>query len=66
MASTFTGLASIPRCLTMKPRSNPDGTPKTHFLGLSLHWYAHKLAKVSERSAMKSSFVLVLTTTSLT
>jgi hypothetical protein len=34
MASTLVGFASMPR-LTMKPRSLPDGTLKTHFFGLS-------------------------------
>jgi hypothetical protein len=37
IASTFAGLASMPRCSTRKPRSNPEGTPKTHFVGLSFH-----------------------------
>jgi hypothetical protein len=35
MASTLAGFVSMPRWLTMKPRSLPDGTPKTHFSGLS-------------------------------
>ena len=29
MALTFVGLASMPRLLTMKPSSIPDGTPNT-------------------------------------
>jgi hypothetical protein len=37
IASTFAGLASMPQCPTMKPRSNPEGTPKTHLVGLSFH-----------------------------
>jgi hypothetical protein len=37
IASTFAGLASMPRCLTMKPRRNSEGTPKTHLVGLSFH-----------------------------
>jgi hypothetical protein len=35
MASTLVGFALMPRRLTMKPRSLPDGMPKTHFSGLS-------------------------------
>ena len=35
-AHIFAGLASIPRLDTMKPRSLPAGTLKTHFSGLSL------------------------------
>jgi hypothetical protein len=34
---TFAGLASMPQCLTIKPSSNPEGTPKTHLVGLSFH-----------------------------
>src|SRR6185369_1708926 len=37
MALTLVGLASIPRLLTMKPSSFPDGTPNTHLVGLSFH-----------------------------
>jgi hypothetical protein len=37
MAVIFTGLASIPRLLTMNPSNFPDGSPKTHLVGLSFH-----------------------------
>jgi hypothetical protein len=37
MAMIFTGLASIPQLLTMKPSNFPDGPPKTHLVGLSFH-----------------------------
>jgi hypothetical protein len=37
MAEIFSGLASMPRWLMMKPSSFPDGTPKTHLFGLSFH-----------------------------
>jgi hypothetical protein len=66
MASTFAGLASMPLCPTMKARSSPEGTPKTHFVGLSFHWNSHRLAKVSVRSVMSLSSTVVLTTTSST
>jgi hypothetical protein len=37
MAEIFSGMASMPRWLMMKPSSFPEGTPKTHLLGLSFH-----------------------------
>jgi hypothetical protein len=52
IASTLTGLASMPRCPTMKPKSNLEGTSKTHLVGLSFHWYSRRLEKVSVRSVM--------------
>jgi len=35
MVLTFSGLASIPRLLTMNPSSFPEGTPKSQLVGLS-------------------------------
>jgi hypothetical protein len=35
MADIFSGFASMPRWLMMKPSSLPEGTPKTHLFGLS-------------------------------
>jgi hypothetical protein len=52
IVSTFAGLASMPWCPTMKPRNNPEGTPKTHLVRLSFHWNSCRLAKASVRSAM--------------
>jgi hypothetical protein len=66
MAEIFSGLASMPRWLMMKPSSLPDGTTKTHLLGLSFKRYSRKDAKVSSRSAMSMSEFLVLTTMSST
>jgi hypothetical protein len=66
MVEIFSGLASMPRWLMMKPSSFPDGTPKTHLFGLSFQRYSRKDAKVSSRSAMSVSEFLVLTTTSST
>jgi hypothetical protein len=66
MVEIFSGLASMPRWLMMKPSSFPEGTSKTHLLGLSFHWYSRKDAKVSSRSAMSVSEFQVLTTTSST
>jgi hypothetical protein len=63
MAVIFTGLASISRLVTMNPSNFPDGTPNTHFLGLSFHLNFHKLLNVSSKSAIRSSGFLVLMTT---
>jgi hypothetical protein len=64
MAMIFIGLASIPRLLMMNPSNFPDGTPKTHLVGLSFHRNLHRLLNVSSKSALKSSEFLVLMTTS--
>jgi hypothetical protein len=37
MAEIFSGLALMPGWLMMKPSSFPEGTLKTHLLGLSFH-----------------------------
>jgi hypothetical protein len=66
MAMIFSGLASIPRLLTMNPSNFPDGTPNTHFVGLSFHQNFHKLLNVSSKSAIRSSGFLVLMTMSST
>jgi hypothetical protein len=52
IASTFAGLALMPRCPTIKPSNNPEGTPKMHLVGLGFHWNSRRLAKVSVRSVM--------------
>jgi hypothetical protein len=51
MAVIFTGLASIPHLLMMKPSNFPDGTPKTHLVGLSFHQNLRRLLNVSSKSA---------------
>jgi hypothetical protein len=55
MAVIFLGLDSMPRWLMMKPSNFPEGTPKTHLLGLSFHWYSRRGAKVSSRSVIGMS-----------
>jgi hypothetical protein len=55
MAEIFSGLASMPRWLMMKPSSFPDGTPKTHLFRLSFQRYSCKDAKVPSRLAMSVS-----------
>jgi hypothetical protein len=42
----------------------PAGTPKTHFSGLSFHWYRLRLLKTSCKSSMKFYEFSVLITTS--
>jgi hypothetical protein len=66
MAAIFSGLASMPHSETMKPRSMPRGTPKTHFLGLSFTPFALRHLNVISRSERRSEAFLVLTTKSLT
>jgi hypothetical protein len=63
MVEIFSGLASMPRWLMMKPSSLPEGTPKTHLFGLSFQRYSRRDAKVSSRSSMRVLDFLVLTTT---
>src|SRR4051794_8638025 len=64
MVEIFAGFASMPRLDTTKLRSWPEGTPKTHFLGLSLILYRRRLAKVSVRSTTRLSILFDFTTTS--
>jgi hypothetical protein len=66
MAEIFSGLASMPRWLMMKPSTLPDGTLKTQLFGLSFQRYPRRDAKVSSRSSMSGFQFLVLTTTSST
>jgi len=47
----FSGLASIPPCVSMKPRNFPPSTPNVHFSWLSLMLYARKALKTCVRSA---------------
>jgi hypothetical protein len=66
MDEIFTGLASIPRLLMMNPSNFPEGTQKTHLVGLSFHRNLRRLLNVSSKSAIKSSESLILMTTSST
>src|SRR4051812_15018221 len=61
----FAGFASIPLPDTMKPKSFPAGTPKTHFSGLSLMSYFQRLSNVSLKSSTRDSTCFDLTTTSI-
>jgi hypothetical protein len=64
MAEIFSGLASMPRWLMMKPSSFPEGTQKMQLFGLSFHWYFRRDAKV--KIGDKRVGVRILTTTSST
>jgi len=66
MAETFSRLASIPHSDIINPRSMPQGTPKTHFLGLSLIHFALRHRNVSSRSATRPLALLDLTIMSST
>ena len=48
MALSCAGLASIPLCVTMKPRNHPALTPKAHFRGFSFIPYFLRMSKVVE------------------
>ena len=66
MASTFSGLGSMPHWETMKLKSIPRGTPKTHFSGLSFTPLALRQSNAILRSATRSSAFLDFTTMSST
>ena len=48
------GLASIPLCVTIKPRKFPELTPNAHFKGLSFMPYLLNSSKVSCKCIMCS------------
>ena len=54
-ARILAGFATIPLLETMKPRSFPAGTPKTHFSGLSLMSYVLSLSNVSLKSSIRDT-----------
>ena len=66
MALTLEGLALMPRLLTMKPSSFPDGTPNTHLVRLSFHLNFLRFSNISERFVMNWSLHFVLTMMSST
>jgi hypothetical protein len=66
MAAIFSGLASMPRSETMNPKSMPQGTLKTHFLGLSFTPFALRHRNVVSTSERRSEAFLVLTMMSST
>jgi len=57
MAVHLSGLASIPRAVSIKPRNFPIGTPNTHFSGLRRILYLRTWWKTSLRSQTWSSTV---------
>jgi hypothetical protein len=65
-AAIFSGLASMPRSETMNPKSMPQGSPKTHFSGLSFTPFALRHRNVTSKSERRSEAFLVLTTMSST
>jgi len=50
MALHFSGLASMPHCVSMKPRNLPRSTPKTHFSGLRQRLYCRNAEKTVDKS----------------
>ena len=47
MAQSLIGLASIPICVTKKPKNLLKHIPDAHFRGLSFMPYVHNSSKVS-------------------
>ena len=47
MALSWMELASIPFCVTIKPKNLPELTPNVHFKGLSFMLYLRNSSKVS-------------------
>ena len=47
MALSWMGLASIPLCVTIKPKNLPELTPHAHFKGLSFMFCLRNNSKVS-------------------
>ena len=54
IALSWAGFASIPLCVTMKPKNRPALTPKAHFKGLSFMSYALRRSKASCRCVVWS------------
>jgi len=50
IALHFSGLASMPRWVSMKPRNLPWLMPNTHLSGLRQRLYWHNAEKTTERS----------------
>jgi len=50
IALYFSRLASMPRCVSMKPRNFPLSTLKTHFSGLSLRLYCRSAENTADKS----------------
>ena len=49
IAFIFSGFASIPQLLTMKPRNFPADTAKEHLAGFSFMLYSLRIWNASER-----------------
>lgn len=66
IAYIFFGLDSIPRWLTMNPKSYPEHTPNAHFSGLNFIIRLFSNSKVSSKcsicSASSSDFVIMSST----
>jgi len=51
IAMHFSGLASMPRWVNIKPRNLPRSTPNTHLFGLRQRLYWRSAEKTAERSS---------------
>jgi len=50
MALHFSGLAFMPRCVSMKTRNLPRSTPKMHFSRLRQRLYFRNVEKIVDKS----------------
>jgi len=51
MALHFSGLASMPRWVNIKPKNLPRSTPNTHLSGLRQRLYWRRAKKTVDRSS---------------
>ena len=64
MALSWMGLASIPLCVTIKPRNLPELTPNAHFKGLSFMLCLRNNSKVFSKCTVWSRHSLDFTSIS--
>jgi len=60
MALHFSGLGSMSRCVSMKPRNLPRSTPNTHFLGFTLRLYYRSAENTVDKSCACLTSILDL------
>jgi len=54
----FSGLASMSRCVSMKPRNLPRSTPNKHFSGLSLRLYCRSAENMVVKRSNYTKYAL--------
>jgi len=66
MIAHFSGLTSMPRCVSMKPRNLSLSMPKTHFSRLSLRLYCRSVGNTMDKSCTSCRWLSDLITMSST